>query len=231
MFRNTCSLNRPVLRPILNTRRNFAAHTRGMKPGVFASLEINMQQRGENVTADTAIERGPVARFLNTAADAGRVPGFAWTSRFSHWLIRIPIAAVIWTYGIAKFPAAFTNPGDFGVPGILYTLNALGEVLGVIALLVGGVIETWNPRNKWLRLSGDFLTRSAGFALAAALGGVIVYFYLSALSLQNPHVMQLGIAMYLMFRGNNTMMPPAVEAHRASLPDDGSVTLIRRKVA
>lgn len=122
--------------------------------------------------------------------------------RHSHWVLRLPLAALIWGYGVAKFPAALTNPGDFGVPASLYILNAFGEVLGVIALLVGGVIETWNPQRTWVRLYGDLLTRAAGFALAAAIAGVIVFFLWETITLSNSHTMQLGLAVFFLLRGN-----------------------------
>lgn len=124
------------------------------------------------------------------------------SERLSHWLLRLPLAALIWGYGVAKFPAALTNPGDFGVPAVLYVLNAFGEVLGVAALLIGGVIETWKPRRALLRLAGDLLTRAAGFALAAAIGGVIVYFLWETITLSNSHTMQLGLALFFLLRGN-----------------------------
>lgn len=47
--------------------------------------------------------------------------------RHSHWLLRVPLAALLWGYGNAKFPAAITNPGDFGVPETVYTLNPLAK--------------------------------------------------------------------------------------------------------
>ncbi|MEM1435227.1 MAG: hypothetical protein AAGG11_14295 [Pseudomonadota bacterium] len=130
-----------------------------------------------------------------------------WLERHSHWLLRVPLAALLWGYGAAKFPAAISNPGDFGVPAPLYTLNAFGEVLGVIALLVGGGIETLNPNRSWLRFLGDLMTRAAGFALAAAIAGVIVFFLWGTITLSNSHTMMLGLALYFMLRGNRLAGP------------------------
>ncbi|MEN1727372.1 MAG: hypothetical protein AAGJ52_02940 [Pseudomonadota bacterium] len=142
------------------------------------------------------------ARLLDKAKQTGGMPGLEWTARAAHWLLRIPLAALIWQYGMQKFPSALTNPGDFGVPAFLYTLNAFAEVLGVIALIVGGVVQTWRPRNAWISLGGDLLTRSAGFALTAAVGGVIVFFHLNTLTLNSPHLMYFGLAAYFLLRGN-----------------------------
>ncbi|MEM6707675.1 MAG: hypothetical protein AAF648_02705 [Pseudomonadota bacterium] len=155
-----------------------------------------------NSSTDRARKRaGVLERFLSR----GYVPGFQWAEAHAHWLLRLPLAALIWGYGIDKFPGAVVNPGDFGVPATLYVLNAFGEVLGTIALLLGGVVESLQPRTALARFGGDLLTRAAGFALGAAVAGVIVFFYWSTITLSNPHTMQLGIALYFALRGNGLL--------------------------
>ncbi|MEM7723287.1 MAG: hypothetical protein AAF376_13025 [Pseudomonadota bacterium] len=145
------------------------------------------------------------ATFLShyyAARAAGRVPGFAWADRFAHWALRIPLIALLLYYGLQKFPDVFVAPGAYGVPAVLFILAAFAEILGPIALFLGGIVETWRPKVGWIRLTGDALTRAGGFAGVAAVGGVIAFFYWGALSITDPHVMQLGLALFLLFRGN-----------------------------
>ena len=117
--------------------------------------------------------------------------------------MRIPIAVLIWSYGAPKFPSALTEPGSYGVPAPLFVLNAFAEVLGPIALIVGGVVETWRPKNRLIALLGDIVTRLGAFAIGSAVVGVIIYFYWESLSIKSPHVMYLGIALYMLLRGNS----------------------------
>lgn len=72
----------------------------------------------------------------------------------------------------------------------------------MIALLAGGVIETWNPHRGWIRFLGDLATRTAGFALAAAIAGGIVFFLWGTITLSDSHTMMLGLALFFMLRGN-----------------------------
>lgn len=132
----------------------------------------------------------------------GRVPGFDWGRRVAHWALRIPLAGLLFYYGIEKFPDAFLAPGDYGVPAMLFILSALAEVLGAVAIIAGGVVETIKPRNGLYRLIGDVLTRGGAFAGAAALLGVIIYFYWGALTVADLQVMALGLSIFLLFRGN-----------------------------
>lgn len=141
----------------------------------------------------------------NRYADAralGRVPGFDWSSRLAHWALRIPLAGIMVTYGVQKFPDMFVAPGSYGVPAVLFLLAGLAELLGPVALAIGGVIETWRPERGWLRLSGDALTRAGGFAGVSAALGVIAFFYWGAISISDPQILMLGLAAYLLLRGN-----------------------------
>ncbi|MEM6819134.1 MAG: hypothetical protein AAF578_10135 [Pseudomonadota bacterium] len=156
------------------------------------------------------------SNWLTRAAATGYIADLGWSDRIAHWFLRIPLAVLIWSYGIQKFPSVFTNPGDFGVPAVLYVLNGLAEVLGVIALIVGGIVETWNPKHNLLRLGGDVITRTAGFALASAIGGVIYFFYWGSITLSNPHTMQFGLALFFMLRGNKLIRARQVELPTAN---------------
>jgi hypothetical protein len=105
-------------------------------------------------------------------------------------------------YGMQKFPDAFLAPGSYGVPAVLFVLAALAEVLGPVMLVAGGAIETWRPKQGWLRLIGDALTRAGAFAGVAAAAGVIAFFYWGVLTLADPQALMLGLALFLLVRGN-----------------------------
>ncbi|MEL6643807.1 MAG: DoxX family protein [Pseudomonadota bacterium] len=140
--------------------------------------------------------------YYQSAREQGQVPGFSWADRIGHWALRIPLAGIMLMYGVQKFPDAFIAPGAYGVPAVLFILAAFAEVLGPVALFVGGVIETWRPKQGWLRLTGDALTRGGGFAGVAAAAGVIAFFYWGAVTIADPQVLMLGLALFLLFRGN-----------------------------
>lgn len=99
--------------------------------------------------------RDAVNHHYVAASDAGHVPGFDWSQRLAHWALRIPLAGIMLVYGLEKFPDMFVAPGAYGVPAVLFILAAIAELLGPVALAIGGMIETWRPRQGWLRLSGD----------------------------------------------------------------------------
>lgn len=137
-----------------------------------------------------------------SARAKGQVPGFAWADRLGHWALRIPLAGIMIYYGLQKVPDMFIAPGAYGVPAVLFILAALAELLGPVALVAGGVIETWRPKHGALRLAGDALTRAGGFAGVAAAAGVIIFFYWGALSIADPQALMLGLAIFLLVRGN-----------------------------
>jgi hypothetical protein len=133
---------------------------------------------------------------------SGQVPGFGWAARFGHWALRIPLAGIMFYYGMQKFPDMFLAPGAYGVPAVLFILAALAELFGPVALVAGGIVETWRPRQNRLRLLGDALTRVGAFAGVAAAAGVIVFFYWGVLTLADPQALMLGLALFLLVRGN-----------------------------
>ena len=154
-----------------------------------------------NASSDGSLQSALLSTY-DAARAKGRVPGFSWADRFAHWVLRLPLAALLLYYGVQKFPGALIEPGAYGVPAALYVLAAFAEILGPIALVLGGIVETWRPKQGWLRLSGDALTRAGAFAGVAAVSGVIAFFYWGALSITDPHVFQLCLALFLLFRGN-----------------------------
>ncbi|MEM9231736.1 MAG: DoxX family membrane protein [Pseudomonadota bacterium] len=158
---------------------------------------------------NTARLRDTARAMFNRATSTGYVPGFSWSDRFAHWAIRIPLAGLLMYYGLQKFPGALVAPGDYGVPAVLYILAAFAEVLGAVALILGGIFETWRPALGELRLIGDVLTRGGGFAGVAAVLGVIAFFYWGALTIADLQVMALGLSAFFLLRGNNYGSRPA----------------------
>jgi hypothetical protein len=152
--------------------------------------------------SNTSRLRQTARMIISRAKSNGAVPGFSWTDRFAHWAIRIPLAGLLMYYGLQKFPGALVAPGDYGVPAVLYILAAFAEVLGAVALILGGLFETWRPGPGKLRLVGDVLTRGAGFAGVAAVTGVIAFFYWGALTIADLQVMALGLSAFFLLRGN-----------------------------
>lgn len=155
-----------------------------------------------DMTSGSARWQDTALSIFNRAKANGTVPGFSWTDRFAHWAIRIPLAGLLMYYGLQKFPGALVAPGDYGVPAVLYILAAFAEVLGAVALIIGGIIETWRPTLGKVRLAGDVLTRGAGFAGVAAVTGVIAFFYWGALTIADLQAMALGLSAFFLLRGN-----------------------------
>lgn len=155
-----------------------------------------------NVFSSKSLSRTTLSAIYHSARATGRVPGFAWADRVGHWALRIPLAGIMLYYGMLKFPDVFVAPGSYGVPAVLFILAAFAEVLGPVMLAAGGVIETWRPRQWRLRLVGDALTRAGAFAGVAAAAGVIAFFYWGALTIADPQALMLGLALFLLVRGN-----------------------------
>ena len=132
----------------------------------------------------------------------GRLPLGDGFERLFHWAIRVPLALLLLDYGLQKFPDALLAPDGYGVPPLLFTLAAFAEVGAALALIVGGFVETWRPESARLRLLGDLATRGGGFAAACAVGGVIAFFYADSFTLADAYAIKLGLALYLMVRGN-----------------------------
>lgn len=143
-----------------------------------------------------------IAATYQTALKRGHVPGFEWADRLGHWALRIPLAGIMLVYGLEKAPDMFVAPGAYGVPAVLFILAALAELLGPVALAVGGVIETLRPKDRLWRLLGDAATRAGGFAGVSAALGVIVFFYWGAIRISDPQILMLGLAAFMLVRGN-----------------------------
>ncbi|MEM6587581.1 MAG: hypothetical protein AAF641_03970 [Pseudomonadota bacterium] len=158
-------------------------------------------------TSTTQTETIPYDRyhgpaFLSKWIAAGRVQGLTWTDRFSHWGLRIPLAGILFYNSSYKFPDVFYAPGDHGVPAIFFILTAFGELLSAIALILGGVIETWRPGRGLARLFGDAITRMAGLAGTIILISII-YVLFGGVPYNDPHWLIFGASVYFLLRGSN----------------------------
>lgn len=131
----------------------------------------------------------------------GSLPGFAWAEPHMHWALRLPLMGIMLQYGVQKFPAAFVAPGEQGVPAVLFILAAFAEILAPIALFMGGVVESWRPKDGMLRLGGDVLTRAGALAGVATISGVIAWFFWPIVTVE-VHVVLLGLTLFLFLRGN-----------------------------
>ncbi len=143
-----------------------------------------------------------IRRTVTSCLENGYVKLPDFVKRNAHWFIRIPLAALLLYYGIGKFPGMIYEPSSFGVPPILFVLSTLGEVLGGLALLIGGLFESFRPKQKLVALFGDVVTRLGGLAGVFTIGGVILWFYIYNITLYDPYVMMFGLAVYFFVRGN-----------------------------
>jgi putative oxidoreductase len=84
--------------------------------------------------------------------------------RSAHWLLRLSVAGTFIYHGLTKFPALEAGAQFMGMPLWLWTLIAVVEVAGGLALLAGGALRTQ---------AGDLLTRAGGVSVIAIMLGAI----------------------------------------------------------
>ena len=117
--------------------------------------------------------------------------------RPAHWLIRLPLAAMILNQGIMKLPLTEADAASWGLPFVLWAMAALGEIAAGAALIVGGFVRNW---------IGDVLTRLAGLGIAMIVAGVLYVVYwapLYDLWLANQfQILLLVGGLYFALRGN-----------------------------
>lgn len=100
----------------------------------------------------------PVAARIERAAQALPQVGAA------HWLVRLPLAAVLFTNGLDKFPLSADVAAGWGLPLAVWAVAAVGELAVAILLVVGGLLRGG---------LGDLVTRAAGLGAALIVAGVI----------------------------------------------------------
>ena len=115
----------------------------------------------------------------------------------SHWLLRVPIALIIFQQGISKFPLTAEEAMSYDLPFFIWAVAAISELFVGLALVVGGLLKGW---------IGDLLSRLGGFVLAIVIIGVIITTnwgpILDIILYDNIHVLLLVGGLYFGFRGN-----------------------------
>lgn len=115
----------------------------------------------------------------------------------AHWLLRLPLVAVLLQYGLDKFPLSADAAAGFGVPLPLWAMAGVGEIAAAVLLVLGGLLRGG---------IGDLMTRVAGAATALIVAGVIYVAYwappLDLLMFNQFQILLLGAGLYFALVGN-----------------------------
>jgi hypothetical protein len=115
----------------------------------------------------------------------------------AHWLLRLPLALVMFQQGMMKFPLSADAAAGVGVPFFLWAMSAFGQLFAAAGLIVGGVLPG--------RI-GDTVTRLAGFAVAGVVAGVLAVVYwapIGDMMMTNQfHLLLLAGGLFFLLRGN-----------------------------
>ena len=123
----------------------------------------------------------------------------------AHWFLRLPIAAIAFSYGMQKF-ADLSAAEVYGLPVWLYFMSGVGELGGAIGLIVGGAIgQRFTP---FINALGDLLTRLSGIGIASVTAGVIVMIYWGPWVGWQFQSLILAAALFFALRGNDTWAQP-----------------------
>ena len=115
------------------------------------------------------------------------------------YMLRVPLAVIIFQEGLNKFPDLAAGAAGWQVPLVLWTLVAVGEVLAPIGLLLGGLMA-----NRF----GDLITRASALAIGIIVTAVILQVYSSAWLLMRFHVLMAAGAFFFALRGNGKIWRP-----------------------
>lgn len=120
---------------------------------------------------------------------------------YAHWLLRLPLALVMFQQGIMKFPFSAEAAVAMGLPPVLWAMSGIGQLLAAAGLVIGGLLRT--------RI-GDVITRMAGFAVAAVVAGVLVVLYAAPIAVMlesnQYHLLLLAGGLFFLLRGNEQRM-------------------------
>lgn len=98
------------------------------------------------------------------------LPDFDW----SNLLLRIPLAMVFITQGLAKMPFDPAGGAAFGLPALVWWFVVYGEILAGVGLLAGGLATMVKIRDlPYVAELGDALTRFCGLVMCCVMTGVI----------------------------------------------------------
>jgi len=98
------------------------------------------------------------------------LPDFAW----SNILLRIPLAMVFISQGLAKTPFDPAGGAGFNLPPLVWWFVVFGEILAGVGLLIGGLATLGKIRDlPYVAELGDALTRFCGLVMCCVITGVI----------------------------------------------------------
>lgn len=111
---------------------------------------------------------------------------------YAHWLLRIPLAMVLFQYGTEKFPLSADVAAGWGLPLWAWALAGIGELAIAVLLIAGGLLSG---------AAGTLASRIAGIGAAIIIAAVIVVAYwappLDLLMFNQFHILLLGASLYL----------------------------------
>ena len=127
------------------------------------------------------------------------IPSF----RYSHWLLRIPLAIVFIQQGFSKFPLTAEGAESYDLPFLVWWFVAYGELGAGFGLIIGGIFQI--KQNIFNQL-GDLTSRFSGFTIGCITTGVIWVTkpesLLDVILYDNLHVMLWVGGLYFALRGN-----------------------------
>ncbi len=130
-----------------------------------------------------------------------RIPAF----KFSHWLLRIPLAIVFIQQGLSKFPLTLEEAQGYELPYLVWWFVAYGELGAGVGLIIGGLLLQLSQLYSWL---GDLITRFSGFTIGCITTGVIWITkpesFMDVILYDNLHVLLWVGGLYFALRGSKT---------------------------
>lgn len=137
-------------------------------------------------------------QYLKSITD--KIPDFC----LSHWLLRIPLAAVFIQQGLSKLPVSPLDAEAWELPYLVWWFVAWGEFGAGLGLIAGGLLALYMPL-KWL---ADLITRFSGFTIGCIMTGVIWMSqptsFIDVILYDNLHVMLWVGGLFFALRGTRT---------------------------
>lgn len=124
------------------------------------------------------------------------IPSFNAASALTgDYVLRLCIMAIVMQEGLRKFPDLAAGAAMYRVPVELWTMAAIAEVAGPVAIIIGGLF-----RNQ----VGEYLTRAGGFLIAGVLAAIIYHVYFGPWMGMRFHALMFAVGLFYGLRGNGT---------------------------
>ncbi|MEM1145614.1 MAG: DoxX family membrane protein [Pseudomonadota bacterium] len=149
----------------------------------------------------TLAKMSPVTSVAENAQ--GFVGRFIERGLGAHWFLRVPLAVILFQQGYSKTNGTVAVAEMSGIPLWMYVLAMLAELGGSAGLIVGGLIQTWNP-GGWFGRAGSFVTRLSGFAVACVATAVILQFFSTSFVAMRDHLMYVFAGLFFMLYGHTS---------------------------